>query len=175
MAEAKHGDWVQVHYTGRLLDGEIFDSSEGRDPLEFQLGAGQVIPGFEQAVVGLNTGESRTVNVPVSEAYGPHREEMVLVVEREKFPPDLNPEINQQLQLRQPNGQVFVAMVTAISDCSVTLDANHPLAGKDLVFDLRLIGISPVPTMNNSCGCDHCGTDDCGPEDCGSSGDCHHH
>ncbi len=146
MEQAKNGDQVKVHYTGKLNDGTVFDSSEGREPLEFTLGEGQVIPGFESAVVGMEKGENKTTNIPSEEAYGPHYQEMVLVVPRSQFPPDVNPQVGDQLQLRQPNGQSFNVNVTDITPDSVTLDANHPLAGKDLTFDIRLVEITPVKT-----------------------------
>ncbi len=144
MGQAKSGDQVRVHYTGKLKDGTVFDSSEGREPLEFTLGEGQVIPGFESAVEGMNTGETKTTQIPSEEAYGPHYQEMVLVVPRNQFPPDVDPKIGDQLQLRQPNGQSFVVNVTDVTPEAVTLDANHPLAGKDLTFDIELVEISRV-------------------------------
>ncbi|MDI6810155.1 MAG: peptidylprolyl isomerase [archaeon] len=139
MREAKYGDTVKVHYTGKLEDGTVFDSSIDRDPLQFTPGEGQVIPGFEQAVVGMNLGESKTVTIPMDEAYGPHREEMVVMVERNKIPENMQLEGGQQLQIRQDDGQINFVIVTDISESSVTLDANHPLAGKDLTFDIQLI------------------------------------
>jgi peptidylprolyl isomerase len=141
MAQAKPGDTVKVHYTGKLEDGTVFDTSTDSDPLQFTIGDGQIIPGFEQAVVGMNSGESKTIKVPVDEAYGPHREEMVLVVDRNQLPADLIPEVGQQLQNRQPDGQTIVVTVTDVSESSVTVDANHPLAGKDLTFDIQLVEI----------------------------------
>ena len=140
MAQAKSGDTVRVHYTGRLEDGTVFDSSEGREPLEFVLGARQVIPGFEDAVDGLNPGDERTVTIPPDQAYGPRREEMTLVVDRDQFPEEVQPEVGQQLQMSQ-DGQVAIVTVTEVSDREVTLDANHPLAGKDLTFDVQLVEI----------------------------------
>ena len=142
MAQAKYGDTVKVHYTGKLEDGTIFDSSIDRDPLEFTLGEGRVIPGFEQAVVGMDLNETKTVKIPEGKAYGPHREELVAEVDRSQLPADLKPEIGQQLQGSQPDGQVVVATVTDVSESSVTLDANHPLAGKDLTFDIQLVAIN---------------------------------
>ncbi len=141
MAEAKHGDTVKVHYTGKLEDGTVFDTSVDHDPLQFTIGEGQIIPGFEQAVVGMNPGESKTIKVTADDAYGLHHEEMVLVVDRNQLPADLNPEVGQQLQSRQPDGQTIVVTVTDVSESSVTLDANHPLAGKDLTFEIQLVEI----------------------------------
>lgn len=141
MAQAKTGDTVKVHYTGKLDAGQVFDSSANRDPLKFTLGEGQVIPGFEEPIVGMNPGDSKTVNIPAERAYGPHRDEMVVVVGREHFPEDIKPEIGDQLQMRHASGQPVVVTVTEIDGESVTLDANHPLAGKDLTFDIDLVEI----------------------------------
>lgn len=141
MAQAKHGDTVKVHYTGKLEDGTVFDTSIDRDPLQFTIGKGQMIPGFEQAVLGMNPGESKTIRIPTDEAYGTRREEMVMVVDRNQLPADLNPEVGQQLQNRQPDGQTIVVTVTEVSESSVTVDANHPLAGKDLTFDIQLVEV----------------------------------
>jgi peptidylprolyl isomerase len=141
MAQAKHGDTVKVHYTGKLEDGTVFDTSINRDPLQFTIGEGQIIPGFEQAVVGMNPGESKTTKVLADKAYGPHYKERVLLARRNQFPVDLKPEVGQKLQIRRTDGQTSVVTVTEVSESSVTLDANHPLAGKDLTFDIQLIEI----------------------------------
>jgi len=140
MAEARRGDTVRVHYTGTLDDGTVFDSSRDREPLEFSLGTGQVIPGFDQALTGMKPGESKKVTIPAAEAYGPYRSELVLVVDRGEFPPDIQPGIGDQFQLSQ-DGQSFVVSVTDVNDANVTLDANHPLAGEDLTFELELVEI----------------------------------
>jgi FKBP-type peptidyl-prolyl cis-trans isomerase 2 len=141
MAQAKNGDTVRIHYTGKLDDGTVFDTSDGRDPLEFTLGEGQVIPGFEEAVLGMNADDSKTMTIPSENAYGPHREEMVVSVDRDQFPPDITPEIGQQLQMQRPDGQKMVVSVAEVSEATVTLDANHPLAGKDLTFEINLVEI----------------------------------
>jgi FKBP-type peptidyl-prolyl cis-trans isomerase 2 len=141
MMQAKNGDIVKVHYTGKLIDGTEFDSSVERNPLQFTLGEGQLIPGFEQAVLGMNLGESKTVKIPADQAYGPHRDEMVMVVERDRFPAQISPEIGQQFEIRQSDDQAFVVVVTDVSTSSVTLDGNHPLAGEDLIFDIQLVEI----------------------------------
>ncbi len=141
MAQAKEGDTVKVHYTGKLEDGEIFDTSQDDDPLEFKIGGGQVIRGFEQGVVGMNEGESKTVEIPSDEAYGPHHQELVIDIEMDQFPDDLDPEVGQQFKMRQPDGPTIIVAVAEITDDRVTLDANHPLAGKDLTFDIQLIEI----------------------------------
>lgn len=138
---AKQGDTIRVHYTGKLEDGTVFDSSLRRDPMEFTLGAGEVIPGFEQAVVGMNPGESKTFEVTAEQAFGSYREELVQEIDRDLVSPDLHLEIGQQLALRQPQGPSVRVTVTEISESSVTLDANHPLAGRDLSFDVQLVEI----------------------------------
>jgi len=142
MTQAKYGNTVKVHYTGKLGDGTVFDSSIDRDPLQFTLGDGQMIPGFEQAVVGMSLNESKTVTIPMDQAYGPHRGEMVTVIERNQIPENMQQlEVGQQLQIRQNDGQTSLVVVTDVSESSVTLDANHPLAGRDLTFDLQLVEI----------------------------------
>lgn len=139
---AKKGDQVKVHYTGTLKDGTVFDSSREREPLEFTLGEGKLIPGFENAVEGMNPGETRTQNIPSDEAYGPRLDELVLQVPKEQIPQDINPEVGQQLQIRQDDGRTAVVKVTDIGDDTVTLDANHPLAGKDLTFEIELLEVA---------------------------------
>jgi peptidylprolyl isomerase len=142
MVQAKAGDTVKIHYTGKLDDGTVFDSSVNREPLEFTLSGGQVIPGFDQAVVGMSPGETKTQKIPMDQAYGPYREEMVVEIAREQMPPDLQPEVGQQLQIQQANGETVPVMVTVVTDSTVTLDANHPLAGEDLTFDIQLVEVS---------------------------------
>lgn len=142
MVQAKQGDTVKVHYTGKLGDGTIFDSSLDRAPLQFTIGAGDIIPGFETAVLGMNPGESKTQVIPTDQAYGPHLEEMVVTIDRQQIPPDIQPEVGQQLQIQQPDGQVLPVVITDVSTASVTLDANHPLAGEDLTFDIQLVEIA---------------------------------
>ncbi|MFP4057812.1 MAG: peptidylprolyl isomerase [Candidatus Brocadiia bacterium] len=141
MAEAKVGDTVKVHYTAKLKDGTVFDTSEEREPLTFTLGEGQVIPGVEQAVLGMNPGESKTASVAAEEAYGQYRDDMVLVVNREKLPEGMEPEVGQQLQVRHGDGQSTDVRITQVTDEEVTLDGNHPLAGRDVDFELQLVDI----------------------------------
>ncbi|NDJ86069.1 MAG: peptidylprolyl isomerase [Chloroflexi bacterium] len=141
MSQAKQGDTVKVHYTGKLDDGTVFDSSREREPLEFTIGEGRVIPGFEAAVEGMSTGETQTARVEPDNAYGQHRPDMVITVDPNQFPPSITPEIGQRLQVSDPQGQTFDVTVTDISPESVTLDANHPLAGKDLVFEIELVEV----------------------------------
>lgn len=144
MAKAKIGDRVKVHYTGKLEDGTVFDSSLEGEPLEFTIGSGEIIPGFEDEIIGMEEGEKKTFTIPTDKAYGPHREELMLTVGRDEFPPDIQPSEGQQLQLRQPDGRVFYVVVIEVNEKTVTLDANHPLAGKDLTFDVELVEILPA-------------------------------
>lgn len=139
---AKHGDTVTVHYKGSLEDGTIFDDSTNRSPLQFTIGDGQIIPGFERAVIGMGAGESKTCTVPATEAYGPHREEMVFEAERKRLSADLTLEVGGVLQIRHENGHVTEVVVTDLSESKVTLDANHLLAGKDLIFHIQLLEIN---------------------------------
>ncbi|TRO81289.1 FKBP-type peptidyl-prolyl cis-trans isomerase [Desulfuromonas acetexigens] len=138
MSQVKNGDTVKVHYTGTLADGTVFDSSLEREPLEFTLGEGQLIPGFEKTVLGMSAGESRTVIIPAEEAYGPYREEMVLEVPRTQLPPDMQPQVGMQLQVGEEQGEGMLVQITQVTDTNITLDANHPLAGKDLTFNIQL-------------------------------------
>jgi peptidylprolyl isomerase len=141
MAAAKKGDKVKVHYTGRLEDGTVFDTSAERGPYEFTIGQSKIVPGFAEAVIGMKPGQSKTVEIPAKKAYGPHRKDMMAVIERSKLPDHLNPEIGQRLRIDQADGQKIPATVVEVSDSTVTLDANHPLAGKDLIFDIELLEI----------------------------------
>lgn len=142
MAQAKKGDIVKIHYTGKLGDEEVFDSSANREPLEFKLGEGKIIPGFEEAVEGMAPGESKTVKIAPDKAYGPHRKELVADVERSRVPDTLKLEVGRHVQIRQPDGGIIQAQVISMSESKVTLDANHPLAGKELIFDIRLVEIA---------------------------------
>ena len=141
MVPAKLGDTVIVHYTGKLEDGTEFDSSVGKEPLQFRLGEGEVIPGFEAAVVGMAPGESKTQLIPADEAYGPHMEDMVIAVDRQQIPPDMPVELGIQLQLQDPSGQVIPVTVVEVGEDAVVLDANHPLAGEDLTFEIQLVAV----------------------------------
>lgn len=150
MQQVKSGDTVKVHYHGRLTDGTTFDSSAGREPLEFEVGAGMVIKGFDDGVTGMQVGEKKTVNIPFLEAYGPRREEMMLKFGRDQFPADVTPEIGMQFTLSSNTGEYFQVAVAEVMEQEVLLDANHPLAGKDLVFDIELVEIkggSPLIIM----------------------------
>jgi len=141
MSVAKSGDTVRIHYTGTLSDGSVFDSSEGRDPLEFTLGSGQVIAGFDTGVDGMAVGEKKTIEIPSDQAYGPVHEEARQEVPRSQIPAEIPLEVGLQLQMQSPTGQVVPVTVISISEEVVMLDANHALAGKDLTFALELVSI----------------------------------
>jgi peptidylprolyl isomerase len=139
-AGAKVGDQVQVHYTGTLADGTVFDSSAGRDPLEFTIGSGQVIPGFDEAVKGMKVGEKKTVTIPADEAYGPHLDDMLVEVPRDKLPSDQTPEVGQRLVVVQQDGTQRIVTIAGFSENNtVIIDTNHPLAGEDLTFEIELV------------------------------------
>ena len=142
MAKAKSGDTVKVHYTGKLDDGSVFDSSEGRDPLQFTLGQGNIIPGFEKAVEGMEAGQSDTIKIEAKDAYGPYREEMLFQVKQSEVPEDLNPKVGEELQVKQADGSTVVVVVKEVSEQEITLDANHPLAGQALTFEIELVEIA---------------------------------
>jgi peptidylprolyl isomerase len=141
MKQAQNGDTIAVEYTGKLDDGTVFDSSVGKEPLQFTIGTGTVIPGFENAVVGMDTGDSKTVVIPAEEAYGEHNPDLVMVFDRAQIPPELPVEVGQKLELHQDNGRAVPVVVTDLSGSEVTLDANHPLAGENLIFDIQLVAI----------------------------------
>lgn len=141
MSRAKNGDTVKIHYTGTLDDGTEFDSSAGRDPLEFQLGGGKVIPGFDNAVEGMTVGDSKNVRIEPDEAYGQRHEQLVQDVQRSALPDDLTPEVGMALQSQSPDGRVMMLTVTAVAEDTITVDGNHPLAGQALSFDIELVAI----------------------------------
>ena len=142
MSKAKKGDTVKVHYTGKTQEGELFDTSKDRDPLEFELGSGQVIPGFESGIEGMGVGDTKTITLAPGDAYGEPMDELILDVPRAQFPTDITPEIGLTLELRSPDGQAGIAKIIGVSDESIKLDANHPLAGKTLVFEVTLVDIA---------------------------------
>ncbi|MBD0367938.1 MAG: peptidylprolyl isomerase [Flavisolibacter sp.] len=144
MQQAKDGDKVQVHYQGKLRSGETFDSSQGREPLEFTVGSGQVIKGFDDGVKGMQVGDKKTVEIDARDAYGEKEEENVLELPKSQFPPHIKPEVGMQLGLSNGAGQTFNVTVTEVKEDSVVLDANHPLAGQDLIFDIELVSITPT-------------------------------
>lgn len=141
MSQVKSGDTVAIHYTGTLLDGSTFDSSDGRDPLEFVVGSGQIIPGLDVALPGMAVGDKKTVQIACADAYGPLNPEMRQAVPREGIPPEIPLELGMQLQMQTPDGQAMPVTVVEIDEATVTLDANHPLAGKDLKFDIEVMRI----------------------------------
>ena len=143
MAQVKKGDSVKVHYHGTLSDGTIFDSSTGREPLEFEVGSGMVIAGFDEGVTGMFIGEKRSVNIPADQAYGQLQDEMIMEFPKTQFPSDMIPEIGLQLSMSNNEGQQFPVTIIEVKEEFVVLDANHPLAGKDLTFDLELIDVTP--------------------------------
>ncbi|MBE1283806.1 MAG: peptidylprolyl isomerase [Rhodobacteraceae bacterium] len=142
MTEVKNGDTVRIHYTGTLKDGSVFDSSEGRDPLEFKAGAGQVIPGMDNEMAGMKVGEKKTLNIPCEQAYGPINPAARQAIPREGIPDDIPLELGTQLQMQTPDGQALPVTVVEVDEATVTLDANHPLAGKDLIFEIELVSIN---------------------------------
>lgn len=144
MQQVKTGDTVKVHYHGRLTDGSTFDSSSGREPLQFEVGSGQVIKGFEDGVEGMSVGDKKTIQIPVDEAYGPKDENMLVEFPIANFPEDLKPEVGMQLNMTNGGGQVIPVTITEVGEDSVILDANHPLAGQELIFDIELVEIAGV-------------------------------
>ena len=142
MSQAKAGDTVKIHYTGTLNDGSQFDSSAGREPLEFTLGSGQVIPGFDKAVEGMAVGDTKSVNIPPEDAYGPRHDGMIQEVPLGALPDGLEPQVGMGLQARRPDGAMLDLTITEVGEESITVDGNHPLAGETLNFDLELVEIS---------------------------------
>lgn len=149
MSKAKNGDTVKVHYTGKFDNGIVFDSSENKEPLEFKIGEGQVISGFEEAVIGMDKGDSKTAIIPADKAYGPHRPDMVIEVDRDKLSSDTVPKKGELWQISRENDDPIIVMVADVDDKKVTLDANHPLAGKDLTFDIQVEEVSALRPMYN--------------------------
>lgn len=141
MAQVKNGDTVKIHYTGKLEDDTLFDSSVNREPLQFTLGEGKIIPGFEKAVIGMNPGESKNVKIPPDQAYGSHRQELVAEIERDRFPENMRLEVDETINLRQPDGRIVSVKIVNMTETRITLDANHPLAGRELSFDIKLVEI----------------------------------
>jgi peptidylprolyl isomerase len=142
MSQAKSGDTVKIHYTGTLDDGSEFDSSTGREPLEFSLGGGQVIAGFDSAVDGMSVGDSKTVTIPPGEAYGERHDQLIQEVPKTSLPDDMKPEVGMQLQSQSPDGQVMNLVIAEVKEESITVDANHPLAGQALTFAIELVEIA---------------------------------
>lgn len=141
MSVIKDGDAVKVHYTGKFEDGTVFDSSEEGKPLEVTIGNGNVIPGFEKGIVGMKNGDSKTITLPPEEAYGKVRQDLIVEVKKSEVPEHINPSVGLSLQMKQPSGDVVNLVISDIAEETVTLDANHPLAGKTLVFEIEIVGI----------------------------------
>lgn len=141
MTQAKEDDTVRVHYTAKLDNDTIIGSTKNQEPLQFTVGKGQVLPGFEQAVVGMNSGESKTIILAAEQAFGPHLDEMVVVVDRERLPEGLNPKEGDSIQLQIRDDETMIVSVTGVSESTITIDGNHPLAGKDLIFDIEFIEV----------------------------------
>ncbi len=165
--QVKNGDKVKVHYTGKLNDGTVFDSSAGRNPLSFTVGKGQVIPGFEKGVTNLKLNESKTIAIPAAEAYGPTRKELVVELPRTQLPAKPEPKVGLGLMLRDPQGRNLPARITEIKTDKVVLDLNHPLAGKDLTFELKVVGINEPDDKEEDGEGDCC----CGDGKCSGDGD----
>jgi peptidylprolyl isomerase len=138
-ATAKPGDTVAVHYTGKLADGSVFDTSKDRDPIQFVLGQRRVIPGLDKAVAGMSLGETKTAEIPAEDAYGPHKPELMVEFPHDRIPPGVSAEVGKELQVQTSDGRAMPAVVVEKSDAAITLDANHPLAGKDLTFEIELV------------------------------------
>ena len=144
MGQAKTNDRVRVHYTGSLEDGTVFDSSVKREPLEFTIGQGAVIPGFENGIIGMKVGDTKRIVIPPDQAYGEHRDDLVGVVDRARIPENIIPETGMILQARSPEGEMINVTVTDVTEAGVTLDMNHPLAGKELIFEVSLVEVFPA-------------------------------
>ena len=142
MTKVKENNTVKVHYTGKLADGQVFDSSEGKEPLEFTLGQGRLIPGFEKGLIDMKLNEKKTINIAVEDAYGAPREDLIIEVSKSELPQEMAPEVGMGLVSRTPEGQEMNLLVVEVKDETVILDGNHPLAGRDLVFDLEVVEIS---------------------------------
>ena len=142
MSQVKQNDKVKVHYTGKLANGEVFDSSEGRDPMEFQVGTGQLIPGFENGVIDMKVNEKKTIVIPSTEAYGEPREELVQEVPKDRLPQEIEPEIGMGLVSKTPDGNEIQLVVKEIKEDAIIVDGNHPLAGQELTFDVEVVEIN---------------------------------
>ena len=142
MTQAKNGDTVKIHYIGKLADGTVFDTSSNKDPLQFTVGCGQVIPGFDEAVTGMAVGETKTAEIPCDKAYGPRNDNLILVVDKKQVPQELKPEVGQRLEVGSSSGELLAVTIIEVSEENLTLDANPPLAGEDLTFDIELLEIA---------------------------------
>ncbi|MCJ7757080.1 MAG: peptidylprolyl isomerase [Gillisia sp.] len=141
MSLVKENDTVKVHYTGKLADGQVFDSSEGKDPIEFTLGQGQLIPGFEKGLIDMKLNEKKTINIPKDEAYGDSREDLIQEVQKSELPEEIKPEVGMGLVSKSQDGREMNLVIAEVKEESIVVDGNHPLAGKDLIFDLEVVEI----------------------------------
>jgi FKBP-type peptidyl-prolyl cis-trans isomerase SlpA len=141
MSLVKENDTVKVHYTGKLADGQVFDSSEGKEPIEFTLGQGQLIPGFEKGLIDMKLNEKKTINIPKDEAYGDSREDLVQEVQKSELPEEIKPEVGMGLVSKSQDGREMNLVIAEVKEESIVVDGNHPLAGKDLIFDLEVVEI----------------------------------
>ncbi len=141
MKQAKQGDTVKVNYTGKLDDGSVFDTSVGKQPLEFKIGDGKILPDFEKAILDMKPGDKKTIKIEAENAYGQPREDMVITVDRKHLPENIEPKVGLNLQIKQENDQVVIVTIKEVNEDKITLDGNHPLAGKDLTFELELVEI----------------------------------
>jgi FKBP-type peptidyl-prolyl cis-trans isomerase SlpA len=142
MSKVKANDTVKVHYTGKLNDGSVFDSSREKDPIQFTMGQGQIIPGFENGLIDMEVNETKTINIPSAEAYGDRNDEMIQEVPKSQLPPEVKPEVGMNLMSQTPDGQQMQLTVAEVKEESIVVDANHPLAGKDLTFEVELVEIA---------------------------------
>jgi peptidylprolyl isomerase len=173
MEKVENGLYVQVEYQGALADGQVFDSSQGRAPLEVKMGCGQLIQGFEDALMGMSLNEKKTVTLSPEQAYGHRDEDQKRSFPKAEVPPQMNPEVGQTVALSNPSGQQIPATITEVTNEAITVDLNHPLAGKTLVFDIQVVGITEEPTqMAPSCGCDCSSNSSESDGGCGCDGDC---
>lgn len=142
MSEARNGDRVKVHYTGKLWDGRILGSTENNQPVEFTIGSGQIVPGIEKGIIGMEVGERKTITIPPEDGFGPRREELVVDVNKSELPENMEPAIGQRVRMPHDDGQNIDLVITDVAEDTITLDANHPLAGRMLLFDLELVAIA---------------------------------
>jgi len=168
MDKVRDGLFIRVDYTGTLGNGEVFDTSKGQQPLEFKVGAGQMIKGFESALAGMSLNETKVFTLDPEDAYGHRDEERTLTFQRSELPPHVEPKVGQPIGMTSPDGKRFPAVITKVDDAQVTVDLNHPMAGEKLTFDIKVVGISENATqeVGCSCGCD-CGEESHGSGECG--------
>jgi peptidylprolyl isomerase len=173
MDKVADGLFISVEYTGTLENGDVFDTSKGREPLEVEMGAGQLISGFESALAGMSLNETKVFTLEPEDAYGHRDEERMVTFQRSELPPQVEPQVGQPIGMRSPDGKQFPAVISSVDDAQVTVDLNHPLAGRKLTFDIRVVGISDQATQQAACGCGcSCGEEGPGGADCGGGSGC---